>query len=56
MVDLDADSRVSFTPMSAKKMQQQIDAMGFGWFQLITLVLCGGIMFSEGEGNSVFGG
>ena len=35
--------------ISAEELQAEIDRQGFGWSQLLTIILCGGIMFAEGS-------
>ncbi|CAD7946524.1 unnamed protein product [Amoebophrya sp. A25] len=41
--------------ISAKELQGEIDRLGFGCFQLLQVLLCGGIMFAEGSEMLVMG-
>eukprot|EP00392_Amoebophrya_sp_AT5.2_P004146 g4154.t1 len=41
--------------ISAEELQAEIDRQGFGWSQLLTIILCGGIMFAEGSEMLVMG-
>eukprot|EP00397_Hematodinium_sp_SG-2012_P037069 GEMP01040114.1.p1 GENE.GEMP01040114.1~~GEMP01040114.1.p1 ORF type:complete len:483 (+),score=89.31 GEMP01040114.1:335-1783(+) len=46
---------MSETTSAHISLQKEIDALGFSWFQFVTLALTGGIMFSEGSEMLIMG-